>query len=54
MNVSAGLIGAGLLGLVLFKSGKAKAAMAGFGAGVGAGLSWGEVSKNLQNIFERS
>tara|TARA_B100000123_G_scaffold235111_1_gene185882 strand:+ start:139 stop:384 length:246 start_codon:yes stop_codon:yes gene_type:complete len=53
-NVAAGLIGAGLMGLVFFKGGRARAAMSGFGAGVGAGLSWEEVHKNLGNLFERN
>lgn len=52
MNVAAGIVSAGLLGLVLFKSGKAKAAMAGFGAGVGTGLSWQEAEKSLRKLFK--
>ena len=52
-NVAAGLIGAGLMGLVFFKGGRARAAMSGFGAGVGAGLSWEEVHKNLGTLFEK-
>ena len=44
----------GIDGFGIFKGGRARAAMSGFGAGVGAGLSWEEVHKNLGNLFERN
>ena len=52
INIGAGVVGAGLLGLVLFRGGGAKMAMAGFGAGFGAGISWQDANRELKKLFK--
>jgi len=42
-----GLVGAGLLSLLLFRSPAARAAMIGVGAGFGAGISWVECKQTF-------
>lgn len=42
-----GLVGAGLLSLLLFRSPAARAAVTGLGAGFGAGVSWVECKQTF-------